>query len=63
MILFIKKYYLGLFFIVFAIDVMFFDWRLYGFHIPIFAKYISGGILFLLGVYILCKQYKRVSVN
>jgi putative Mn2+ efflux pump MntP len=63
MILFIKKYYLGLFFIVFAIDVMFFDWRLYGFYIPILAKYISGGILFLLGVYILYKQYKGVSVN
>ena len=31
--------------------------------VRLIAKYISGGILFLLGVYILCKQYKRVSVN
>ncbi len=59
MISFIKKYYLAVFFIIFSIDVIFFEWNLYGFYIPVFAKYISGGGLFLLGVYIFYYKYKK----
>ncbi|CAB5507084.1 hypothetical protein AZO1586I_1761 [Bathymodiolus thermophilus thioautotrophic gill symbiont] len=57
MLFFIKKYYLGLLFIIFSIDIIFFNWKLYGFFIPTFVRYISGGALFLLGIYIIKYEF------